>query len=451
MISAVDLVQEVVKRARRAGADEAEAFFEEYQTTRLELREQQVESLTSAARRGLGLRVVFGGGSSYVYTTDLRPRSLLESARQAVALAREATPDPHRGLPTTSSAPSGGDLKIYDPALAEVTVDQKIDLLKEIERLARAEDGRIRGTETARYSDAFGAVALANSHGLAASYQRSSTQLALQVIARQDGEALRGYGFSVGHGFEDLSPRMAAQQAASRALKPLGGRPVPTQTASVVMEPEVAAELLGQIAQALSAEAMLKGRSMFAAQLGQQVGSELVTLMDEGGLPAGLATAPFDDEGVAGSRTLLMERGTLRGFLHNTYTARRAGLSSTGNGVRPSFRLPPEVAPTNFSLAGQTVSRQQLLADMDRGMLVVTTRNVGGINPVNGDYSVGAAGVWIEHGQEVGPVAGVTIAANMHDMLAGLVAIGDDFRWTPGSAAFGCGSIRIEGMTIAGA
>lgn len=462
MIPAIDLVQEAVKRARRAGAGEAEAYFEDRQTTRVELRQQQVESLTSAATRGLGLRVLVGGGSSYVYTSDLRPRSLVEAARRAVALARESTPDPDRCLPALTSAPSGGDLKIFDPTLAEVATEEKIELLKKVEQLAQAEDARVRSTDTARYSDSFGTVALANSHGLAASYERSSAALSIRVIAHQDGQALGGYGFTVGHGFEALSPEAAARQAASRAVKPLGGQPVRTQQAAVVMEPDAAAEFLGQVAQALSGEAVIKGRSMLVRQahhergtsaaLGERIGSELVTLVDEGSLPEGLASAPFDDEGVACRRTVLIQSGVLRGFLHNTYTARRGGGSSTGNGVRQSYRQPPEVGPTNFSLAGPAISREMLLTDVPSGLLVITTHNVGGINPVNGDYSVGAAGVWIEHGQEVGPVAGVTIAANMRDMLAGLAAIGDDFRWTPGSAAaIGCGSLRIEGMTIAGA
>jgi PmbA protein len=464
MIPATQLAEEVVRRATKAGADEAEAYFQESQKTRIELRDQQVESLSSAGSRGLGLRVLVTGATAYVYSPDLRPRALIELAKRAVALAREAAPDPDRALPELAQTPpaadpwasrsassgqgSGEALKIFDPKLAEVTPEQKIELLCEVERAARATDPRVRDTEVARYSDSFGTVTLANSRGLCANYERSLASASLVAIARQDGEALRGHGVAVGHGFDDLSARAAGRQAARRAVRPLGGRPVPTQKATVVMEPEIAAELLGYLASALSGEAVLKGRSMFVGRLGERVGSGLVTLVDEGNLRGGLASAPFDGEGVPTARTLLVEAGVLRGLLHNTYTARRSGASSTGNAVRGSYRGAPEVGSTNFSLAAETTPLAELLDGVERGLHVTTTRSVGGINPINGDYSVGAAGVWLEDGQEDGPVNGVTIAANVLDLLAALEAVGDDFRWSPG--AIGCGTIRIEGMTIAG-
>jgi PmbA protein len=212
----------------------------------------------------------------------------------------------------------------------------------------------------------------------------------------------------------------------------------------------VATELLGQVVNALSAEAVLKGRSMLAGRVGQRIGSELVTLVDRGDLPGGLGTAPFDGEGVPAGRTVLVEGGILGGFLHNTYTARRSGTRSTGNGVRSSYRSSPDVGATNFSLEAQATPLAELIGQVQRGLLVLSTRNVGGINPISGDYSVGASGVWIENGEEAGPVTGVTIAANMLDMLAGLVAVGDDFRWVPGAATVGVPTLRIEGMTIAG-
>jgi PmbA protein len=446
------LVADVVRRAERAGAAEAEAFYDQRETTGLEVRDQQVEALTSASTRGLGLRVLLAdGASAYVYTPELGTRALGELARRAVALARQAAPDPDRGLPAEVPAQVDEDLAIFDPTLAEVSTERKIELLRQVERVARAEDRRVESTEVARYRDALGTVALANSRGFGGTYRWSSAYATLVAIARADGQALRGYSYSTGHGFEDLDPVLVGRQAARRAVKPLGGKPVPTQKATVIFEPEVAAELLTQLAQALSGEAVLKGRSMFAGRLGQRVGSPLVTLVDQGNLPGGLGSAPFDGEGVPSGRTVLIDGGLLTGYLHNGYTARRMGARSTGNGVRQNYRLAAEVGPTNFGLATGQIGREALISQVQRGLLVLATRNVGGINPVNGDYSVGAAGVWLEDGQETGPVAGVTIAANMLEMLAGLTAVADDLRWMPGSGAIGSGTVRIEGMTIAGA
>jgi PmbA protein len=202
---------------------------------------------------------------------------------------------------------------------------------------------------------------------------------------------------------------------------------------------------------AFSAEAVQKGRSMLAGRLGERIGSALVTLVDQGNLPRGHVSAPFDGEGVPTQRTVLAEGGMLLGYLHTSYTARRSGAVSTGNAVRAGYRSAPEVGGTNFALVAEPTPLAELVGDVERGLLVLGTRNVGGINPVSGDYSVGATGVWIERGLEAGPVNGVTIAASMLDMLTGLVAAGDDVRWVPGTTAVGCGTLRIEGMTIAGA
>lgn len=450
MIGGLDLAADLVRRARKAGADQAEAYFEDRQSTRIELRDQQIETLGSAQTRGIGLRVIVGGATAYAYTPDLRPRSLVGLARRAVALAREASPDPDRALPELTVAPVGGDLKIFDATLAEVTADDKIELLRRVERTARETDPRVAATEVVRYLDSFGTAALASSTGLAAAYERSGASVLMVATAHQDGEAVRGYGVTTGHGFADLSAEEAGRDAAERAVRTLGGRPLPTRKATVLLEPRVAAELLAQVAGALSAESVLKGRSMFAERLGQTVGSPLVTLVDEGNLPGGLASAPFDGEGVPSGRTVLVEGGLLGSFLHSTYTARRTGVRSTGNAVRGSYRSTPEVGPTNFALRGDPSPLGTLLAGVQHGLLVLSTRNVGGINPTSGDYSVGASGVWIEDGQEVGPVSGVTIAAGMLDMLAGLAAVGDDFRWVPGSGTIGTPTLRIEGMTIAG-
>jgi PmbA protein len=447
----LELVAEAIRLARRAGADQAEAYYEDRQTTAIELRNQEVEALTAAGTRGLGLRVLVGDANAYAYTPELGSRGLAALARQAVQLAREATPDPDRGLPDPEMVDATPlDLAIFDPGLADVPTEQKVELLRQTEREALACDPRIAAAENVRYGDITGQVALASSRGATGTYRRSSAWISLTLLAREDGEALRGYGFTHGHGFDQLSAGTAAAQAVGRAVKPLGGRPVPTQRATVVMEPTVAAELLGQLARALSGEAAGKGCSMYGGRLGQRVGSELVTLVDDASLPGGPASAPFDGEGIPGRRTVLVEQGLLRGFLHNSYSARRAGAHSTGNGVRQSYRSMPDVGPTNFALVGPVTPRAELLGAVERGLLVVTTRNVGGINPVSGDYSVGAAGVWIERGQETTPVAGVTIAANLLDLLGGLVAIGDDFRWTPGGGASGSGALRFEGMTIAG-
>lgn len=448
-MKALDIAETALERARLAGAAEAEAYVNDYRTSTIEVREGEVESLISAEARGVGVRVLRHGAVGYAYTTDLSESGIRDVAERAVRLAREATPDPQQTLAGPAPSPLQ-DLEIFDAGLATVPAERKIDFLRAAERLARAEDSRVRTTQLARYVDGVGSVALANSRGLRTSYQQSSAYAVLVLVGGQDDQHQLGYAYTSGHGFEGLELEQLARDAARRAVSSLGGRPLPTGRTSVVMEPEIAAEFLSNVAQALSGEAVLKGRSMFLDKLGQQVADAGVTIVDQGNLRGGLASSPVDGEGVPTQRTVVIEQGTLQGFLHNLYTAARTGVQSTGNASRDSFRRTPEIGPTNLLLEPGDRSREAVIADVERGFYVITTRNVGGISPVSGDYSVGAAGLAIEGGQLAGPVAGVTIAASMPEMLAHLSARASDLRWVPGGGAIGSPTIRIDGMTLAG-
>lgn len=442
-VAALDLV-------RRLGASEAEAYVEQARASTIEVRDGEIETLVGAESRGLGLRVLRAGAVGYAYTTDLTRAGLAEVAERAVRLAEQAAPDPARALAEPRRAPAE-ELDIFDPTLAEVPPRRKIEFLQEAERRARSADARVRATHLARYSDAIGTTALANTNGVAIAYQHSSAFVILALIAGQDGEQQMGAAHTFGHGFEALSQERVARDAVRRSVASLGGRPLPTGRATVVMEPEVAAELLANVAAALSGEAVLRGRSIFVGKQGTEVAHRELTLVDQGNLRGGFASAPVDGEGVPTRRTPLIVQGVLRGFLHNLYSARRMGVESTGNARRAGFRGAPEIGPTNLSLEPGALSPEQLVAQVERGFYVITTRNVGGINPVTGDYSVGAAGLAIERGQLAGPVAQVTIAASMLDMLRNLSARADDLRWVPGHGAVGSPTVRVDEVMIAGA
>ncbi|MBI4494025.1 MAG: TldD/PmbA family protein [Chloroflexi bacterium] len=448
-MAALDVAVAALERARRLGAAQAEAFANDFRTSTIEVREGEVETLVSAESRGVALRVLHEGGMGYAHTTDLSSGGLAEVAERALRLAREATPDPARVL-AEPRMPPPEPLDIFDPRLAEVSPERKIELLREAERRSRAADARVRATDLARYVDGMGTVALANSRGVSVAFEQSTAYAVLVLVAGQDGEQQLGHAYTLGHGFDALSSERLGREAARRAAASLGGKPLPTGRATVVMEPEVAAELLSSVAQALSGEAVLKGRSMFLGQQGARVASAEVTLVDQGDLRGGLATRPVDGEGVPTQRTVLLEQGVLRGYLHNLYSARKLGVSSTGNARRDSFRHTPEIGPSNLALEPGALGPEQLIAQVERGFYVITTRNVGGINPISGDYSVGAAGLAIEQGALAGPVAQVTIAANIREMLQHLSARANDLRWIPSAGAIGSPTLRIDEMMVAG-
>ena len=454
--SVIDICADVVARARAAGAEEAEAYLETSTTRSVDARGGEIESVTTASTRGVGVRVLIGGALGLASGTDLDRAGRADLAEQAVRLARASAPDPARVLPDPEPIPSD-DLAIYDPALLELSLDGVLDLLTRAERAALAIDPRVDAAHIERFGQVLERVAVVNSRGVAASTTSTLCWLSLSVIAREGDDAQRGYASMVGHGPGAIDPDGIGYRAARRAVTPIGGSPLPTRRASVIFEPDVIADLLRGLAQALSGDAVVKGRSLFApradgpAWLGRTVGSTVVDLVDNGALPGAPGTQPFDGEGVPTRRTPLIEAGVLRGFLHNCESARRAATVSTGNGVRGSYRALPEVGATNLVLRPGERAPAALVASVDEGLYVVSTRNVGGINPVSGDYSVGASGRRIVKGELAEPVSGVTLAAPMLELLANVREVGSDLRWISGTGgSVGSGTVLIDDVTIGG-
>jgi PmbA protein len=448
---ALDLCADVVARARAAGADEAEAYVVHERTRLVEVLDGRLDALTAAESRGVGLRVLVGGALVFASSTDLDRAGRAELADQAVRLAREATPEPGRALPDARPIPDRA-LAIEDPALAEATTEELVALLARLERAARAEDERVSATHLCRYGDGIDLVAVASSRGVAASYRATGCYVTLSTIARHDGEAGRGSAGGAARGPAGLDVDEVGRRAARRATLSLGGGPVPTMRASVVLDPDIAAELLRGVSQALLGDAVARGRSMVVGKMGERVGSALVTLRDDGALPGGPRTAPFDGEGVPTGATSLIERGVLRGLLHSTDSARLLGgdARSTGNAQRSSYRVAPDVGATNLVLEPGALAPEEIVRGVERGLYVVATRNVGGINPVAGDYSVGASGRLIERGELTAPVTGVTIAGPMLELLGSVAAVGADARWSLGQAPVLAPTLRIDDVAVGG-
>jgi PmbA protein len=454
--AALDLCADVVARARAAGAEEAEAYFERSTTRTVDARRGALEAVTTASTRGVGVRVLIGGALGYASGTDLDAAGRADLAEQAVQLARASSADPVRALPDTTPL-ADHDLAIYDPALLELSLDAVLELLTRAERAGFAVDARVDDAHIERFGQTVEQVAIVNSRGVAASAASTTSYLSLSMIARQNGDAERGYASTIARGPGQIDPELTGYRAARRAVTSLGGSPRPTRRASVVLEPEVTGELLRGLAQALAGDAVARGRSLFTGGrgdpggLGARVGSRVVDLVDDGRLPGGPGTLPFDGEGVPTRRTALIEGGILRGFLHNCESARRAGTRSTGNCTRATYRSLPEVGQTNLVLRPGERAPAALVASVDEGLYVVATRNVGGINPVSGDYSVGASGRRIVHGELAEPVSGVTLAAPMLGLLKSVREVGSDLRWVSGQGGYvGAPTVLIDDVTIGG-
>ena len=341
---------------------------------------------------------------------------------------------------------------LWRPALGAATMERKVALAVRAEAVALAQP-EIETVEESVYSDSESRVALVSSLGIAIEGQATFCYVYLSAHARRGDDVQTALGLVSGREPGELDAEAAGLEAAGKAAALLGAAPCASGRYTVVFDREVAAAVLSVISQALSAEAVQKGRSLFAGRVGERVAAGQVRLVDDGLHPDGMASSPFDDEGVPHELTPLIEAGVLRGFLHNSYTARKEGgaTRSTGNASRGSYRSAPGVAPTNLVLDPGAGSLEDLFGRVGRGVYVVNISGLhSGANPVNGEFSVGATGHLIEAGDRGRPVREITIASDMLALLANVVDRADDARWIPMYGSVLTPSVAIADVTVSG-
>ena len=326
---------------------------------------QEVEQLTAAQRRGVGVRVFSGGAVGHAYTSDLSEGALDDVVQHAIDNAAVSDPDEFMALPQPQGEPA--DVDPYDPRLAEATDEQRIEIALEVEATALAADPRVKTVEDTMYVDGDGEVFIASTAGVRGSFRAGQCYAFAYVLAEQEGQVETGYSYSVGRAVEDLDPAFVGAEAAGRATRLLGAKKCPSMKAPVILDPFVSAAFFGVLSSALTADAVQKNRSLFAGREGQQVAGELLELVDDGTLPDGLDSAPFDGEGVPSGRTPLITGGVLQGFLYDTYTARKAGRASTGNGMRGGYSSLPGVRPSNLVVTGPATPLDDIVAGLEQG------------------------------------------------------------------------------------
>lgn len=444
----MQLAHEVVQTASASGAD-AEVYIAIGSQTEIQVRQGEVEKLSYAGSKGLGLRVIRDGKMGYAHTSDFTPASLTKTVEIALTLAMIADPDPNRTLPAPQPL-SQDDLAIAEPTMLTVTMEEKVAFQKAVEAAAFAYDPRVKVANLNTYIDNVSQVFLVNSKSFAGSYQSTFAGGYIMVMAVDGDDRATGLGIRIGRSLNALDPKQIGREAGEQAVNLLGGRPVPTQVATVVYTPFAASGVLEALSRALTAEAMQRNRTFLQDKLGETVASDVVTLLDNGRLPGGLATRPFDDEGNPTSATRLIDEGVLQAVLYDEYTARKAGVSSTGNASRHGHNTPPHLAPSNFYLQPGQQTPAEVIAGVEKGLYVVNTMNTHSINPVSGDYSVSAQGFWIENGKITHPVNNVTIALPLSQWLKNVQRVGNDLTFLPFGGSIGSPTIRVDGVMIGG-
>lgn len=448
--SGIDLVQRAVRGALDAGAHSADAALAEGDSFEARVRGQEIDFVKQARERVLGIRAFVAGPgglrTALTSTSDLAPDTIDRMAAETVALARATAPDPTAGLPEGGFANELPELQLLAAEDRHVSVEARIEDARRAEAAARAVDPRIANSEGSQVDSGFRRSTYANSAGFAGSYESASHSLFCEPLAQQNGAMQRDYWMTAARRLAGLEePAAVGRRAAERALRRLGARSVPTCEVPVLFEPMVARSLLGQLASCVSGGAVYRQSSFLQDRMGDAIASERVTVIDDGRLPGGLGSRPFDGEGLATRRNVLVERGRLRSWLLDSYTGRKLGLPSTGSAARGAAGAPAPGA-TNLWLEPGAQTPEEILQSTARGLLV--TELIGmGFNPVTGDYSRGAAGLWIENGRPVHAVEEVTIAGNLGDMLAAIDAVGNDLVWLGAIAA---PTLRVARMTVAG-
>lgn len=442
-----ELGQEVLAMAKSKGASQGDVMMAESESFFVTVRMGEVEKISQAGEKRLGLRLFFGHSSASASTSDISKKSIEKLVEDTARMARVTAQDPHGGLPDSGElARELPQLDLIDEPARGVSVDEKIDIALQAEKSALAYDSRITNSEGAEFSNQFGRVIYATSHGFAGEYSGSTFGHSVSPVASQNGSMQRDYWYSSNRKFAKLeSPASVGEKAARRVLRRLGGRKIKTCEAPIVFDPEMAASLLRNLASALSGYSLYKGASFLAGKLGTQIGSDLLTVIDDGTIAGALGSRPFDGEGLPVRKKSVVEKGRLQSYLLDTYSGKKLGMASTGNASR-SVGEPPGVSPANFFLVPGKDSPEQIIATVNHGLYV--TELIGfGVNMVTGDYSRGAAGLWIENGELTYPVEEITIAGNLKEMFQSIEMVGSDLELRGRIAS---PTIKISRMTIAG-
>ena len=443
--SLMPLALRVLEQASRQKKAQVEVYASRQKTFLCEVREGRIETLRQAVEQGLALRVIHEGRLGFAWSTDMTDQGLQQAVEQAWDNAAYTAPDQNWELPEPAKvSPKPSDIDID---YAGLTTEQKIQYAHDLETKTKAHDPRIKALEIAAYQDIFAQEAVVNSKGLQA--ESHGTYYVGRVTARaeQGDEKQMGYIIKMSRLLRDLGLPEIAMAAASRAVGALGARVPATGEVPVVIDPWVLGQLLEAFVPAFSAQEAQKGKSVLADKTGSRVGGPLVELVDDGTLPGRPGSTACDSEGVATRRKALVSGGVLQGLLHNTYTAKKGGTTSTGNAVRPSFKGLPDVGATNFFLAPGKESREALLSRVSGGLYVEDAMGLHTVDPISGDFSLAVNGQWIEGGRLSYPVKGATIAGNLLDLLGGVEAVASDLTfWT----AVGSPTVLFRKMMVAG-
>jgi PmbA protein len=442
------LAQDIVARATKGGATAAECVVREGDEFSTLVRLGQVETLKESGSRSIGVRVFSGQRAASTYSSDFSRAGLDRMVKSALELSKITSEDPFGGIPDASLLGQlQGDLDLYHEDVYSLPGPDRIDYARRCEKAALDTDPRIKNSEGGSFDAATGHRVLANSHGFVGEYRRSYCSISAVPIAQtEDGAMQRDYWYSVARTLSKLdTPEKVGRIAAERTLRRLGARKAKTAQVPIIFDPMVSTSILEHIFEGINGDSVYRGASFLAGKLGQKIAGDNVTIIDDGTIPGGFGSSPFDGEGIPTRRTVVVENGVLKSYLLNTYTAKKLGLQTTANAAR-GLAGTPGIGPGNYFLQAGPRTPKELISGIKEG-LYVTEFLGSGANLVTGDYSRGASGLWISGGELTYPVEEITVAGNLKEMFFNITEIASDLEFRGSVAA---PTLRIDGLIVGG-
>ena len=440
-------IQQVLAAAREAGITAAEIYLSSGDSFRAMCQQGQVNNYTVNSTRGLSLRGLYQGKMGYAATEafdDEAVGQLVRGVMESAALIEDE--DVQEIYPGDAEYPA---LDQYNPALDQVPEARKLQFVLDLEKRAKEKDPRIVQLTYDMLSTTSGQTRIANSYGLNLSFRDNLAVAVASALAKEGDRVSTGTGFAISRDFEALSVEKIAGEAVEEALFMLHAAPVPSGTYRAIIHSRCMPDLLGVFSDVFSAENAQKGMSLLAGKEGEVIAAPCVTLMDDPLLPGGLASRPFDAEGVAARSKAVIENGRLTTLLHNLKTARKAGVKTTGNAAKGGYAGTVEVAPSNFYLKPGEKSLEQLTAEMGEGLVITDVSGLhAGANAISGDFSLIAQGYTVKNGRKDQPVERITVAGNFYQLLKNIRAVGSDLCF-PGSS-MGSPSVDVGEIAVAG-
>lgn len=446
MIDTEPMVDELAKGLSHRALDGYEVYALSSSGLTVEIKNGAVDVFARRESAGLSVRVLSRGRLGFAFSTLLSPQAVPDLIDRVVAGAEVADPDPFWGFPEASSEPIP-EFAQFDDSLKAVSLGEKIDRARWLEAAARTSDTRITKVRKAAYVENTGYVTICNHKGVKLTYGKTLISGSIMVVAEDGGNAEMGWDYGFSPFLGRLQMDLIGKAAAERALSQLGARPIRSMNISALFPPWTASELLSVLSSSFMADNLQKGKSLLLGKKGKQVFSSSVNILDDGLYPGGIGSGPVDDEGTLRKRNILVSGGLVKGFLYDHYTANKENTRSTGNASKRDIKGPPSVQATNFFIEKGAQNPDTLLSSLGEGLVVTDLIGLHTADPISGDFSFGASGLWVEDGEIRFPVKGVAIAGNLIQLFRDVDGVGSDLKFY---GPFGSPSLRVSSLSVAG-